>query len=279
VITAVGMGQFHRFWQPLTWPAVGAAGACIAAAALGRWVWPVAIALALGLHEVRGVHWVWHTPTSVLVVLGLLAVVAALRWPSQRPPALAVSPGAAVLVAAVLAPWIWHWGPIVRTSAEDGPYRSPPAFETVRITPGAVAAFRRLPGPPPVVLGDPQRLFELFAFADVRTAVLPEARTRAVPKLDESGLNHVEQAFFSLETTAAHRNAILRRLHASYVLLDLRDQAPDVVRRILADPALHVIYRDPATTPDHLGRFVILRVNAATDDRSATGSPAGSSAA
>ncbi len=279
VITAVGMGQFHRFWQPLTWPAVGAAGACIAAAALGRWVWPVAIALAVGLHEVRGVHWVWHTPTSVLVVLGLLAVLAALRWPSQRPPALAVSPGAAVLVAAVLAPWIWHWGPVVRTSAEDGPYRSPPAFETVRITPGAVAAFRRLPGPPPVVLGDPQRLFELFAFADVRTAVLPEARTRAVPKLDESGLNHLEQAFFSLETTTAHRNAILRRLHASYVLLDLRDQPPDVVRRILADPALHVVYRDPATTPDHLGRFVILRVNAATDDRSATGSPAGSSAA
>ncbi len=279
VITAVGMGQFHRFWQPLTWPAVAAAGACIAAAALGRWTWPVAIALALGLHEVRGIAWVWHTPTSVLVVLGIVAVAAALRWPSQRPPALAFSPGAAVLVAAVLAPSIWHWGPIVRTSAEDGPYRSPPAFETVRITPGAVAVFRRLHGPPPVVLGDPQRLFELFAFADVRAAVLPEARTRAVPRLDESRRNHLAQAFFSLETTAARRNAILRRLHVSYVLLDLRDQPPDLVRRIVADPALRLVYRDPADVPDHLGRFEILRVNAATAERSAAGSPAGSSTA
>ena len=29
LITAVGMGQFHRFWQPLTWPVVAAAAACI----------------------------------------------------------------------------------------------------------------------------------------------------------------------------------------------------------------------------------------------------------
>jgi hypothetical protein len=273
------MGQFHRFWQPLTWPAVVAAGACVAAAALGRWAWPVALAIALGLHEVRGVPWVWHTPTSVLVVLGLVAVPAALRWPAKGPPALALSPGAVALVAALLAPWVWHWGPVVRTSAESGPYRSPPAFETVRISPGAVAAFRRLPGPPPVVLGDPQRLFELFAFADVRAAVLPEARTRAVPKLDDARLNHLEQSFFSLETTNARRNAILRALHVSYVLLDLRDQPPDVLRRIVADPALQLVYRDPSDVPDHLGRFEILRVKAATAERSAAGSPAGSTAA
>ena len=180
----------------------------------------------------------------------------------------------------MLAPWIWHWGPVVRTSAEGGPYRSPPAFETVRITPGAVAAFRRLPGPPPVVLGDPQRLFELFAFADVRAAVLPEARTRAVPKLDESRLNHLEQAFFSLETTAAHRNAILRS--AARVLRAARPARP-AARRAAADRgrpgAPASIYRDPANVPDHLGRFEILRVKAATADRSAAGSPAGSSAA
>ena len=203
----------------------------------------------------------------------------ALRFSAKRPPALTVSAGAVALVVAALGPWIWHWGPVVRTSALDGPYRSPPAFETVRITPGAAAAFRRIPGPPPVVLGDPQRLFELFAFADIRAAVLPEARTRAVPRLDESRVNHRAQSFFSLETTAAQRAAILRRLHARYVLLDLRDQPPDVVAQILADPALRVIYRDPVDTPDHLGRFVILRANAATADRSAAGSPAGSSTA
>ncbi|MEP6642830.1 MAG: hypothetical protein ABJB93_13095, partial [Gaiellales bacterium] len=280
LIKIVGMGQFHRFWQPLSWPVAAAAGACIVAAALGRWVWPLAITLALGLHELRGVDWVWQTPTSVLVVAALVAVpVAAFVRPSRRAPALGFSPGAAVLVLAVLAPWIWHWGPVVRDSAEAGPYRSPPAFETVRISPGAVSVFKRVHGSPPVVMGDPQRLFELYAFADVRTAILPEARTRAVPRVDEARLNHLGAEFFSLETTAARRNAILLQLHVSYVLLDLRDQPPDLLRRIIADPALREIYRDPADVPDHLGRFEILRVNTATADRSAAGSPAGSSAA
>jgi hypothetical protein len=279
MIAAVGMGQFHRFWQPLTWPAVAAAGACIAAAALGRWTWPVAIALALGLHEVRGVDWVWRTPTSVLVVAALVAVPLALWRPSRRQPVLAVSPAAVALVAALLAPWVWHWGPVVRDSAEAGPYRPEPAFETVRTTPGVVREFGRLPGPAPVVLGDPQRLFELFAFADIRAAVLPEARTRAVPKLDEASRNHLGQVFFSLETTDERRNQILRRLQVDYVLLDLRDQPPDVLRRIMADPALAFVYRDPARAPDHLGRFEILRVKDATAARSAAGRPAGSSTA
>jgi Family of unknown function (DUF6541) len=277
LIKAVGMGQFHRFWQPLPWPAVGAAAAVVAAALLGRLAWPVAAALALALHEVRGVQWFWHTPTSALVVGALVLVAAAFLLPPARLPAPGRPAAAAALVAAVLAPSIWHWGPVVRTSAEAGPYRSPPAFETVRITPGAVRAFRRLHGPPPVVMGDPDRLFELFAFADVRTAVLPEARTRAVPRLDEAARNHLGQEFFSLETTNARRNAILRRLHASYVLLDLRDQPPDVLRRISADPELRLVYRDPPTVPAHLGRFEILRVRTPSTARSSAGSPAGSS--
>jgi hypothetical protein len=279
VIVAVGMGQFHRFWQPLTWPAVVGAGACIVAAALGRWTWPVAVALALGLHEVRGLDWVWQTPTSVLVVGALVAVPLALWRPLRRAPVLAVSPAAVALLVALLAPWVWHWGPVVRDSAEAGPYRPEPAFETVRITPGVVHEFGRLPGPAPVVLGDPQRLFELFAFADIRAAVLPEARTRAVPKLDEASRNHLGQAFFSLETTDARRNQILRRLQVDYVLLDLRDQPSDVLRRIMADPALAFVYRDPAGVSDHLGRFEILRVKDATAARSAAGRPAGRSTA
>src|SRR5689334_21112327 len=62
LITAVGMGQFHRFWQPLTWPVVAAAAACIVAARLRLWAFPLALAVAIGLHEVRGLAWVWHTP-------------------------------------------------------------------------------------------------------------------------------------------------------------------------------------------------------------------------
>ncbi len=280
LIAAVGMGQFHRFWQPLTWPVVAAAAACLVAARVRLWAYPIALVVAIGLHEVRGVDWVWHTPTSVLVVAALVALVPALRRRSSAEPALALSGGAVALVAAVLAPSVWHWGPVVRSAAEAGPYRAEPAFETVRISPGAVAAFRRIVhGPPPVVLGDPQRLFELFAFADIRAAVLPEARTRAVPKLDEHELNHLGQSFFSLETTTAQRNAILGRLHVAYVLLDLRDQPPDVLERVMADPALRRVYRDPADVPAHLGRFEILRVNAATAARSAAGSPAGRSTA
>jgi hypothetical protein len=258
---------------------VAAAAACILAARLRFWAYPLALAVGVGLHEVRGVDWVWHTPTSVVVVAALLALPLALRWRAAAAPVLALSPGAVVLVAALLAPWVWHWGPVVRDSAEAGPFRAEPAFETVRITPGVVAAFRRIGGSAPVVLGDPQRLFELFAFADIRAAVLPEARTRAVPKLDEHELNHLEQSFFSLETTTAERNAILVRLHVSYVMLDLRDQPPDVLARVMADPALTRIYLDPASVPDHLGRFEILRVNAAIAERAAAGSPAGSSAA
>ena len=279
LITAVGMGQFHRFWQPLTWPVVAAAAACMLAARLRLWAYPLALAVALMLHEVRGTTWVWRTPTSVLVVCALAALPLALRWRSSARPVLALSPGAVALVAAVLAPWVWHWGPVVRSSAEAGPYRAEPAFETVRVTPGVVTAFRRIHGPPPIVLGDPQRLFELFAFANIRVAVLPEARTRAVPKLDEHELNHLEQSFFSLETTTAQRDAILARMHVAYVLLDLRDQPPDVLARIMADPALTRVYRDPADVPDHLGRFEILRVSAAIADRSAAGRPAGSNTA
>jgi hypothetical protein len=53
---------------------------------------------------------------------------------------------------------------------------------------------------------------------------------------------------------------VLRDLHVQYVVVDLRDQPPDVVTSILRDPALDPVYRDPAGLPAHLGRFVILRV-------------------
>ena len=49
LIDAVGMGQFHRFWQPLLWPVIGAAAACAAGVVLGRWSWAVAVVLAARL--------------------------------------------------------------------------------------------------------------------------------------------------------------------------------------------------------------------------------------
>jgi hypothetical protein len=281
VIGLVGMGQFHRFWQPLPWPVVGAAAACAVAVRIGWWSWPTAAVIALALHEARGRDAVWHTPTSVAVVAALAATQWVVRRPLRGHLAGGGTAGAVVLVAAALGPYVYHWGPVVRHEAEAGPYRSPPAFETVRLTPGAIRFFHHAPVAEPVVLAQPDRSFELFGFADVRVADLPEARTRAVPKLDEAGRNHLEQAFFSPETSPARRAQILRGMHVDYVMLDLRGQSPDVLRTILSDPGLALVYRDRPDEPSHLGRFAILRVraHAAAASRSAAGSPAGSTTA
>jgi hypothetical protein len=260
LIQAVGMGQFHRFWQPLPWPVVGAAAACAAGVALGRWSWAAAIVLAIGFHEVRGVHWAWQWPVSVAVVVSLLATLVRLRLPMRDRLPGGASPGAVVLVAGALAAFVANWAPTVWREARAGPYRGPPAVLTVQSTPGAIAFLRGLGSPPPVVLAPPDRAFELFGLAGVRTATLPEARTRALPHLDESERNHLGQAFYSPESTDARRLQVLHDLHVQYVVVDLRNQPPDVVSGVLRDPALEPVYRDPADVPAHLGRLVILRV-------------------
>jgi hypothetical protein len=260
LIQAVGMGQFHRFWQPLLWPVVGAAGACALGIALGWWSWPAAIVVGVGFHEVRGTDWFWHWPVSIAVVLALLVTLARLRLPVRDRLPGGASPGAVVLVAGALAAFVVNWAPTVWREAKAGPYRGPPAFQTVESTPGAIDFFRRLAGPPPVVLAASDRAFELFGLAGVRTATLPEARTRALPHLNEAERNHLGQAFFSPESTDARRLQVLRALRVQYVVVDLRDQPPDVVTAVLRDPALEPVYRDPAAVPAHLGRFVILRV-------------------
>ena len=260
VIDAVGMGQFHRFWQALPWPVAGAAAACAAGVVVGRWAWPAAVVIAVAFHEVRGVDTVWHTPVSVIVVAAIAATLLTLRLPLRDRLPGGGSAAAVALVAGALAAFVANWGPTVARSAWRGPYRSPPAYETVRTTPGAATFFRRLDGPPPVVLAPADREFELYGLADVRVAILPEARTRALPLLDEAGRNHLGQAFFSPETTAARRLEILRMLQVDYVMLDLRDQPPDVLREILRDPDLEHVYEDPPNVPEHLGRFAVLRV-------------------
>jgi hypothetical protein len=260
LIDAVGMGQFHRFWQPLPWPVVGAAAACAAGIALGRWSWAAAVVIAVAFHAVRGADWFWHWPVSVAVVLAILATLVRLRLPIRDRLPGGASPGAVVLVAGALAAFVANWAPTVWREARAGPYRGPPAFQTVESTPGTIGFFRGLAGPPPVVLAAPDRAFELFGLAGVRTATLPEARTRALPRLNESERNHLGQAFFSPESTDARRLQVLRELRVDYVVVDLRDQPPDTVSAVLRDPALEPVYRDPPAVPAHLGRFVILRV-------------------
>jgi hypothetical protein len=218
------------------------------------------VVAAVGFHEVRGADWFWHWPVSVAVVLALVATLVRMRLPLRDRLPGGASPAAVVLVVGALAAFVANWAPTVWREARAGPYRGPPAFQTVETTPGAIAFFRDLDGPPPVVLAAPDRAFELFGLAGVRTATLPEARTRALPRLDESERNHLGQAFFSPESTDGRRLQVLRELGVDYVVVDLRDQPPDTVSSILRDPALEPVYRDPADVSSHLGRFVILRV-------------------
>jgi hypothetical protein len=252
VMLVFGMGQFHRFWQVLPWPEVLAAGACLAAAWLGaRRTVAVALLLALLLDQLRSDGSFWREPTSIVVVLGLLAVAAALmrrpRRMVERGPAWA----AALLIAAVLVGPIRHGGEHVLDSAWAGPHRAPRADLVTQLTPDVWRFFRRLPGPTPVVLGEEHRVFELVGYADVYAVALPEARSRAEPKVDTTQRLADEQRFFDPATTIAARSEILRRRDVDYVLVDTRDQAA-IAPAILGQPGLRIVYRGP--------RFVILRV-------------------
>jgi hypothetical protein len=251
-IAATGMGQFHRFWQVLPWPAVLAAAACVAAALLGvRRGLAAALVLALLSERLRTDHDFWRQPTSIVVVAGLAAVVVALVLRPRR----MVESGpwwlAALLVAAVMVGPVRHGYQPVLDEAEAGPYRAPRADLATQITPDVYDWFRHLQGPPPVVLGEDHRVFELIGYADVYAAALPEARSRAEPKLDTSRRLKLEQRFFDIHTPAGVRSRIIDQLRADYVLLDLEGQA-DVAPQILAQPGLRVVERGP--------RFVILRV-------------------
>ena len=251
-LAATGMGQFHRFWQVLPWPAVLAAAACVAASLLGvRRGLAAALVLALLSEWLRTNHDFWRQPTSIVVVAALAAVVVALVLRPRR----MVESGpwwlAALLVAAVMVGPVRHGYQRVWDEARAGPHRQPRADLATQITPDVYDWFRRLHGPPPVVLGEDHRVFELIAYADVYAAALPEARSRAEPKVDTGQRLNLEQQFFDPHTTADQRTRILDQLHADYVLLDLEGQS-DVAPQILAQPGLRVVERGP--------RFVILRV-------------------
>jgi hypothetical protein len=140
----------------------------------------------------------------------------------------------------------------VADEARDGPHRAPRADLATVLTPDVWRYFRAHPGPPPVVLGEEHRVFELLAYADVYAAALPEARSRAEPKENTQARRQLEQAFFDPDTSSARRTQILKQLDVDYVLLDTRGQAA-VAPQILAQPGLTVVYRGP--------RFVILRVD------------------
>jgi hypothetical protein len=187
----------------------------------------------------------------VVVMLGLLATAVALVPRPRR----MVDRGswwiAALLVAAVLFAPIHHGGDRVLDTARAGPHRTPRADLVTELTPDVARYFRSLKGPPPVVLGEEHRVFELVAYANVYAAALPEARSRAEPKVDTTDRLADEQRFFDAATTIAARSDILRRWNVDYVLLDLRDQAA-IAPAILGQPGLRVVYRGP--------RFVILRV-------------------
>ncbi|HEX2586658.1 MAG TPA: DUF6541 family protein [Gaiellales bacterium] len=252
VLAVSGMGQFHRFWQVLPWPAVLAATACVAAGLLGwRRALPVALVLAVLMTVLRVEHSFWRQPTSIVVVAALLGVLAALILRPRK----IVEAGpwwvSSLLVAAVMLGPVWEGVGRVWDEAKAGPHRAVREDLRTVLTPDVWNYFRGVHGPPPVVLGEDHRLFELLAYADVYAAALPEARSRAEPKVDTAGRRQDELTFFDPATTAAERTTVIDRLHADYVLLDTQGQS-DVAPQILSQPGLKVVYRGP--------RFVILRV-------------------
>ena len=252
ILAASGMGQFHRFWQVLPWPAVLAAAACVLAGLLG---WkrglPVALLLAVLMDQLRTDHTFWRQPASVVVVAALFGVAVALILRPRK----IVEAGpwwvSSLLVAGVMFGPVWHGYERVWDEARAGPHRPERSDLQTVLTPDVWHYFRSLHGPPPVVLGEDHRAFELLAYADVYAAALPEARSRAEPKVDTAARLADELKFFDPHTSPAERTQLIDRLHADYVLLDTHGQAK-VAPQILSQPGLKVVYRGP--------RFVILRV-------------------
>ena len=109
-------------------------------------------------------------------------------------------------------------------------------------------------------MGEEHRLFELVGEAPVYAVGLPEARTRAEPKVDTR-----RQAAWTRSGSSTRRprptsaSTCSARWQVTDVLVDLHDQA-DVADEILALPGLAEVYRDD--------RFVILRAAPCIADRS-----------
>ena len=259
VMAVVGMGQFHRFWQLLPWPVALAAAACVVARLLGRWSIAAAVALAALLLALRAEPDFWREPASWVVVVAIAATVAALIREPRRDIDRGPWWAASLLIAATLVAPIQHSGGTVLDEARAGPHRPPRADLAVGLTQGVAVWFRNHDQPLPVVMGEEHRLFELVGEAPVYAVGLPEARTRAEPKIDTAGRRQDSQRFFDPATSQQERLDLLSRWDVTHVLVDLEDQS-DVAGAIMALPGLAEVYRDD--------RFVILRAAPCIAERS-----------
>jgi len=97
----------------------------------------------------------------------------------------------------------------------------------------------------------PRSVYELVGEAPVYAVAMPEARTRAEPRIDTERRRQDGAAFFDPASSQQMRDDILRRRDVDYVLVDRQTQS-DVLPQLLEDPMLREVYRGR--------RFVILRV-------------------
>ena len=259
VMAVVGMGQFHRFWQLLPWPVALAAAACVVARLLGRWSIAAAAALSALLLALRAEPDFWREPASWVVVAAIAATVVALIREPRRDIDRGPWWAASLLIAATLVAPIQHSGGTVLDEARAGPHRPPRADLSIGLTPGVAVWFRHHNQPLPVVMGEEHRLFELVGEAPVYAVGLPEARTRAEPKIDTAGRRQDSERFFDPATSQQERLDLLSRWDVTHVLVDLEDQS-DVADAITALPGLAEVYRDD--------RFVILRAAPCIAERS-----------
>jgi len=247
----VGMGQFHRFWQVIPWPLALAAAALVGARLLGRWSYPVAAGLAAVLYQLRDTQEFWREPASYVVVAGLLVALACLVREPRRSIERGSALAAAALVAATLVGPVRFGAEHVIDEAQAGPHRPARPDLVVELSPQVVRWFAARSHPMPTVLGEEHRVYELVGEAPVYAVALPEARTRAEPRIDTEHRRQDVAAFFDPASSQQMRDDILRRRNVDYVLVDLQTQS-DVLPQLLEDPMLREVYRGR--------RFVILRV-------------------
>ena len=254
----VGVGQFHRFGEPIPWQIAGGMLAAIAVAYAGRRTLAVLIVLVV-IAAIVGpsrVQSLWEaspavptTPVAIGAVLGA-GVYAYLRLRAlpAPPPAVAILPTVAVALAAVA----FADPSAIRGVAQDlrNGYPVPPRSGV----PAGVVRFIDGYGGIPTVLADQLRSYRLGAYTNVYAVAVPEVRTRAEPASQPGRRRRDVNAFLEPGEPQAERDAILHRYGVNIVL------APTKVAGLIASLDADPLLQKRLTVPSSGGGLTVYTV-------------------
>jgi len=225
VAPIVGPGQFRRMWFAIPWVMLVALVLAVAVERLNRKqipAWAAALPLAAASIMVEGIHGIWGWQMTTLVTLTALAMAAIVAVvlvrgpcaPAFRAPQVTLAPMLLLTLALIAGPLL-RFGPNAMAAVGQGPSANAGAG----VSPPLVQALRdRTTTGPVVVLAPPALAYGIVAEADVYAVALPLPRSRA--DLQNRPLARVDAVhrFFSPQTPAARRAAILRRYRVSLVV-------------------------------------------------------------